>query len=250
MCIRRTPVSGVTKSSTTINTRKRVRFEQAEESEHKAKRRTIIDYRPLCKELTLEEKRNGWLQADERANIAQDCKQVAQDSRTKDKSMIQKGQVHFAFSETYTNVYAVCHLSDMKDSSDICSVLSREVVTFMALKNESARGLEDWTVPHVALERRVERKKVIRAVLQGQKARVDTEKLCQVSQALSRPACKLAQAVGAADATSAMLEYKTMVEDIKTSSAPSSQEESSHVQHSTRTTEHESCSPIMAVASS
>lgn len=267
MCIQQTPnTSAVTKSSNSpprrTNSRKRVRFEH--ESEHfSPKRRMVVDDRPLCKkELTLDEKRSTWFQADEQADIVRDCKQAAQDSRKADNCMVRKGQGHFAFSETYRNVYGVCHLADLQESSDMCSLLSTEVITFLALKNEAARGLEDWTVPLVALERRAERKKVIHSVLQVQQAKFDAEKLCQVSQSLSRPARKLAQAVGVTDATAAMLEYRAMVKEFnnnnnKKSSSSSAQTTSSELSNNTRPMQaqeteppRESSSPILAVASS
>ncbi|EEC49831.1 predicted protein [Phaeodactylum tricornutum CCAP 1055/1] len=169
-------------------------------------KRRAFESSPLSVNLTEEEKESRWITAGEKECIRQNANAEAQECRIQDNRLRLGGQVQFASSTIYSSVYNIVQNANLKDSDDVFSVLNPELLTFLAFSE--TRGLEDRTVPHLALERRLIRNDAIRQVLQAQQAcKGDTDLIGKVAAFCSRPARKFAEALGVADATAAMMEY-------------------------------------------
>jgi hypothetical protein len=183
--------------------KKRVRFDDEAECSRSLKRRSL-DIVPASSEWSEAEKSRVWFSDSESKRLREESNNDAHEFRRSDNKMILLGQPHFCFRETYANIFAVCNLNVGEDD-DMCSFVSPEIVTFMAI-NE-ARGLEDRTAPRVAVERRLLRVQQVKLVLQAQSASKDPESVRNVARAMSRPSRKLAEALGIIDATAAMMYY-------------------------------------------
>ena len=205
---------------------KRVRFE-AHRRENE-----IVELLPLCSELSDSEKSNRWVCAPEkeeaRQSVLQDTRDCLRAESHRNKRLNNNKRRPLSFSQTYQAVYQVCHTlkdddNDRKEK-DLTSQIGPEVVTLLAVTNPAARGLEDHIVPHLGIQRRLVRRKTIRTVIKvhqhhvlqkkqerGAAAVADDRVVAMVSQSLTRPSRKFAQASGLADATVAMVEYSRKV---------------------------------------
>jgi len=139
-----------------------------------------------------------WVGREDARRIRREARQQAHILRKMDAFMMGRGQGHLSFSETYANVYAVCHVGGNG------TLIAPEILTFMSLGE--GRGLEDQTSPRIAIERRVRRQKTIKMVVQAH-ARWTGEphKVRQVSETLSAPSRRLAEALGYVDASASIL---------------------------------------------
>lgn len=193
--------------------KKRVRFESSDSEERPSKRLRLLV--PL---LSAEEKSDLWYRPEEREVFRREALAEAQECRRRDNKMILKGQAHFCFRETYSNVFTVCNLN--VDDDDICEVASPEVITFMA--SSQGRGLEDRTVPRVTVERRWLRLQQTKMVLQAQgDANGNAETIRSIASVLSKSSRKFAETMGLVDATAAMMVYSGLDADASSSDAVS-----------------------------
>lgn len=191
--------------------RKRVRFtdhdedETGEGREGSCKRR-VLEFLPLSSEISPEEKKARWLQREDRNEIRKFAHEHAQEWRLSDAKKIASGQGHLTFSETYANLYGVCHLiEDFENENAVFDVLTPEVVSHMATSN--TRGLEDRTVPRVALQRRLSRRLIVRTVLSMHGRNVEPNDMQEAVRSMTLPSRRFAEVLGVADATAAMIEY-------------------------------------------
>jgi hypothetical protein len=183
-------------------------------------KKRIVEWLPLCRELTASEKQERWIQRHERSEIRQSANAVAAQGRQEDAWLEDNGQLSVA--RTYTQVYDICqqrwsagedeeehevHESSPcnQDATETALTVLPDLLSWMAGKNDT-RGLEDRMVPWLALERRVARAKAIRAVVQAQ-GMYQPEVVRTISRVLSHPSRRLGQVLAVADATAAMLEY-------------------------------------------
>ena len=198
-------------------------------------KRRVVEWLPLCNELPEEEKNQRWIQQDEHTSIRARMSEQAALSRRKDAAAVQAGQPELSFSETYAQVVGLCHHStaddDTKSEDSSCSTENSMVApvattTTTSLQQQGLpdllasmavgrfaenRGLEDRTVPLMALERRFARAKTIRAVVECQHHTLLTNSqdssVADLARALSEPSRKLAECLAVVDATAAMMEY-------------------------------------------
>lgn len=139
-----------------------------------------------------------WVGRDDARRIRREARQQAHILRKMDEFMMGRGQGHLSFSETYANVYTVCHVGENG------TLISPEILTFMSLGE--GRGLEDQTSPRIAIERRVRRQQTIKMVVQAHARWTgEPDKVRQVSETLSAPSRRLAEALGYVDASASIL---------------------------------------------
>lgn len=226
--------------------RKRVRFVESDQDEEggdggddqqpqqgaapptKRVRTSVVSYVPRASDMLESEKAALWIRPEDREEIRAAANEEALLCRKADNKMILRGQSHFCFRETYSNVYAVCNLTADEDQ-DACTIVSPEILAFMATggiagaagsNSGGGRGLEDRTAPRVAVERRLLRAQQIRATLQAAAAarsesKMDKfennndndERIARVARSISRPSRKFAETLGLVDATAAIMVY-------------------------------------------
>ena len=185
--------------------RKRVRFaaedmdEQLSLDQERPPKRRIIDLVPLSTELSEREKRDRWIQPGEwggiRQSILEQTAQFQQDGLTK------------SVAHTYVQLYALCQVQWMAERRDNIPGTLLPSISSMATTCSDVRGLEDRLVPWLGIRRRVERIKIIRAVIKAQQQKASCQDVASLSQLLTEPARQMGQAVAVADATAAILEY-------------------------------------------
>jgi len=142
-----------------------------------------------------------------------------------DANRLSEGGSADHFRESYQGIYQICHAlaneSEQRHQSK-CSnaaegaveddhhVLPKQVglVCTQLLSSHDARGLEDCLVPAVALARRLERKRTIRAVLACHNKH-DERITAHVAQKLSVAHGKFAHALALGDAATAMVIYSS-----------------------------------------
>lgn len=195
---------------TAAGSRKRVRFDSAQDDDDQARRVKVrvVETTPKPESVDDEEKRARWLQPEDKLAIRRSASVEAQALRREDNRKILRGQAQSSFAEIYSCVHSLCLHANLSDTDDIVSLVSPEIVTLVA--NHGGRGLEDQVVPKKALERRELRHQSIRAVLMAQKHKNDPELIRDVARAFTQPSRLFAQALGVADATAAMMEYSSM----------------------------------------
>jgi hypothetical protein len=220
-------------------------------------KRRIIDWYPLCSEISQEEKHVRWLQPLEHDAIRVARTAEAAAFRLYDDLQQQQQQQHqhkdntnttpttpsLTFTATYAHIYAICCQSDQYPNNSTNKTTDRSspppssllllhhLLLFLSTRPDNARGLEDCTLPWLALERRMIRTQSIRAIIacsqqqqqqqqnqnQNQQTQPHTKKspnnnnhtdaVRVLARELSRPSRRLGQALAVADATAAMMEH-------------------------------------------
>ena len=178
--------------STKRNRRKRVRFECDEERPGKRQHR-VLEWLPLCREWTAEEKQARWVTTPEHAQIRSRMSQDATQRQADDIARAQKGLS--TLTQTYAQIYAHCH--PKSTTTTTAQQQLSNLVTTWAVEFADCRGLEDRTVPVLGLQRRLARTKLIRAVVNG----------ADDAQHHSAAAARLAQALAVVDATAAVMAH-------------------------------------------
>jgi hypothetical protein len=162
-----------------------------------------------------------WWQDSEKEESRAAASHEAAVCRAEDQMLAQQGQGHFAFSETYTNLYHCCHVTSndgaKADDFALEEAVSPEVISLLALTSPTARGLEDRVVPRIAIQRRLVRQHIIRTVCQiSKKVQTHTGSAAAVSQVcqnLTLPARKFAHILALADVSAAVQEYTATTQE-------------------------------------
>ena len=176
-----------------IFSRKRVHFD----SNNAAPiiKRQVLEWYPLCREMTFEEKQARWIQQEESHEIRMQAIEVA------------RGAADFA--STYAHVYALCQSDQTAPTVELVHHVARRA---------SLRGLEDRILPSIGIERRMARTKAIRTILKAQSMCTEDD-VGILSRILSQSATRMGQVLAVADARAAMVEYMDKLSPLECSAA-------------------------------
>jgi hypothetical protein len=167
--------------------------------------------------MTAEEKAELWFQKE-----SEELSALASMSSTVADSQLEDSKNSFAvYMEVLARTYlACCEDNNGSDVDNSTLLLEPEHMAVLGICHGDTRGLEGCTLPAVAgdrIRRRIETVRSIVLLHQGLKLVGNCEQISEIvknlSQQLSLPSRRFAEALGFADATSAFLEHTEAADD-------------------------------------
>jgi hypothetical protein len=192
--------------------RKRLRFEAEDDGGSEASTETnfkrckvmVMETVSRSSEWTTKEKNMRWMSEEDKI-------------RQRDENAVEARRYRTSYAQVYWTLHEAC-ASNCHVAPEVTALLSIHCV---GSAQSTPRGLEDRIIPLKALQRRLQRRQVVRTIVQASKTKSCTsEQVGDLSRALTSSAVQLGRVLATADAAVAAMEYAASLNEPQQEPAP------------------------------